>query len=272
MKTRQKRQYSAPAVEQACQILFTMADNATPQLSLTEICRRVDISGSKAFGILAALEKTGLVKRGPNGRGYALGPGLVILSRKVIDDTVPSRMAESVLDTLTEETECTSVFGLISGDTVFVAARRENKGDLRVSMHIGFAMPLTYGAHGKAMVAFFPESERDRLLEGETLHFHGEPEQLDRMLLADELERCRCEGFACAHAKSAPGVTVVAAPVFGFTGDPMGFVEIFVFAPEEEARRFGPEVARAGEELSHQLGAVVGKNTVPRTMSKGFGA
>lgn len=263
MKTQQKKQYSAPAVEQACQILFTMADNATPQLSLTEICRRVDISGSKAFGILAALEKTGLVKRGPNGKGYALGPGLVILSQKVLDDANPSRTAESVLDTLTKETGCASVFGLISGNTVFVAARRESMGELRISMHIGFAMPLTYGAHGKSVVAFFPESERDRLLESEDLHFHEAPEELDRTLLAEELEQCRREGFACSNAKSTPGITVISAPVFGFTGSPIGFVEIFVFASEKEARRFGPEVARAGKVLSQQLGTVISKeNTV----------
>lgn len=265
MKTRQKRQYSAPAVEQACQILFAMADEATPQLSLTEICRRVDISGSKAYGILAALEKTGLVKRGPNGKGYALGPGLVILSRKVIDDTIPSRTAESVLDALTEKTECTSVFGLISGDTIFVAARSESMGELRISMHIGFAMPLTYGAHGKAIVSFFPESERDRILEGKDLYFHEDPEKLDRTLLAKELEQCRRDGYSCSHARSAPGVTVVAAPVFGFTGKPIGFVEIFVFAPEEKACRLGPEVARAGKVLSQQLGAAIDKEatTIP---------
>lgn len=263
MKPHRKKQYCAPAVEQASRILFAMADDATPHLSLTEICRRVDISGSKAFGILSALERTGLVKRGPNGKGYALGPGLVILSRKVIDDTVPSRMAESVLDALTEKTGCTSVFGLISGDTAFVAARRENKGELRISMHIGFAMPFTYGAHGKAMVAFFPEPERDQILKGEALYFHEIPEKLDRALLAKELERCRCDGFACSHARSAPGVTVVSSPVFGFIGKPIGFVEIFVFAPEEEARRFGPEVAKAGNVLSRQLGAAIDKeNTV----------
>jgi len=257
MKPPSKKRYSAPAVEQACQILFAMADGDSPQLSLTEISRQVGISGSKAFGILTALEKTGLVRRGGNGKGYALGPGLVILSRKVIDDSVPSRMAESVLDTLTEKTGCTSVFGLISGETVFVAARCENKGELRISMHIGFAMPLTYGAHGKSIVAFYPESERRRLLEQEDLNFHGDPEKLDRTLLADELAQCRREGFACSPAKSAPGVTVVSAPVFGFTGEPIGFVEIFVFASEKEARRFGPEVAKAGKVLSNHLGSGV---------------
>jgi DNA-binding IclR family transcriptional regulator len=75
--------------------------------------------------------------------------------------------------------------------------------------------------------------------------------------LIEELARCRREGFACGLAKSASGVTVVVAPVLGSAGVPMGFVEIFVLAPEGAARELGPIVAAAGSALSRELGAKV---------------
>jgi DNA-binding IclR family transcriptional regulator len=228
-------------------------------LSLTEICSQVGISGSKAFGILAALEKSGLIHRGKEGKGYSLGPGLITLSRKVLDNIIPSQLAAPVLEALTQETGCTSVFGLITGETVYVAAKRESEGDIRIVMRVGLSMPLTYGAHGKAIAAFLPEAERDRILAREELYFHVDPGKLDRRLLAEELVQCRREGFACATAKSAPGITVVTAPVLEFTGVPTGFVEIFVPAPEKEARRLGPVVSRAGIALSRQLGANIGQ-------------
>jgi DNA-binding IclR family transcriptional regulator len=256
-KTHSGKQYSPPAVEQASQILFTLAGSPSPQLSLAEISSQVGVSGSKAFGILTALEKSGLIKRGKDGKGYSLGPGLVTLSRKVLDDLTPSQLAEPVLEKLTEESGSTSVFGLITGETVYVAAKRESGGDVRIVMRVGHIMPLTYGAHGKAIVAFLPEAERDRILKHEELYFHENPERLDRSLLSEELTRCRREGFACGSAKSAHGVTVVAAPVLGSTGVPMGFVEIFVLTPEKVARQFGPAVARAGRILSRQLGATI---------------
>jgi DNA-binding IclR family transcriptional regulator len=259
MKTPSDKPYSAPAVEQASRILFALAASTSSQLSLTEICSQVGISGSKAFGILAALEKSRLIKRGKEGKGYSLGPGLITLSRKVLDDIIPSQLAEPVLDALTQETGCTSVFGLITGETVYVAAKRESEGDIRIVMRVGLTMPLTYGAHGKAMVPFFPETERNRILERNELYFHVDPDKLDRRLLAEELAQCRREGFACAIAKSAPWITVVTAPVLGFTGVPTGFVEIFVPAPEQEARRLGPVVSRAGKSLSRQLGANIGE-------------
>jgi DNA-binding IclR family transcriptional regulator len=257
MGTQLDKRYSAPAVEQACRILFGLAGSPSSQLSLTEISRQVGVSGSKAFGLLSALEKSNLIKRGRDGKGYALGPGLIPLSRKVIDDIVPSEIAKPVLDTLSKDTGCTSVFGLITGETVYVAARRENGGDIRIVMNIGYAMPLTHGAHGKAIVAFLPEAERSRILSQEDLHFYPDPGKLDRDHLTDELAQCRREGFACAISRSTPGITVVAAPVFGFSGNPIGFLEIFVLASVESARRFGPMVSRAGKALSLQLGADV---------------
>ncbi len=256
-KTTSDTRYSAPAVEQASRILFALADSASEQMSLAEICSQVGISGSKAYGILVALEKSALIKRGKDGKGYSLGPGLVTLSRKVLDDLTPSRIAESILRSLTEESGSTSVFGLIHEDNVYVAAKHESEGDLRIVMRVGQTLPLTFGAHGKAIVAFLPEEERNRILERNDLYFHGDPTQLNRTLLAEELAQCRQEGFASALAQVAQGITVVTAPVFGATGTPVGFVEIFVLAPEKAARQFGPMVARAGKNLSKQLGANV---------------
>ncbi len=249
--------YSAPAVEQASRILFALADSTSKQLSLTDISHQVGISGSKTFGILRALEKSELVKRGSDGKGYCIGPGLVILSRKVLDDLIPSRVAEPVLDALSEESGSTSVFGLIAGDSVYIAAKRESGGDIRVVMRVGYVMPLTYGAHGKAIVPFLPQAEQDQILRQKDLYFHGDPDKLDRKLLAEEFSRCRREGFACALAQAVRGVAVVAAPVFGVTGLPIGVVETCVLASEKEARRFGPMVVRAAKTLSGQLGAHV---------------
>jgi DNA-binding IclR family transcriptional regulator len=55
------KRYSSPAVEQSSRILFCLAANSSSQMSLTEICRQVKVSESKAFGILEALQKTGII-------------------------------------------------------------------------------------------------------------------------------------------------------------------------------------------------------------------
>ncbi len=253
-KTSEER-YLVPAVEQASRVLFCLASPGASHMSLIEICDRVRIHKSKAFSILETLRRFGLVQRNPDGKGYALGPGLVSLSRKVLDDLSPARVAQPILEELAGKADSTAVLGLIIDQSVFIAAKYEGKGDIGVTMRIGHRFPLSYGAHGKAIAAFLPRKERDLLLKAKELYFHGDPAKLDRARLKKELAQCRHQGFAEDLGELNRGLHVVASPVLGPNGSPIGFVEIFILFSAKAAHRFGPMVADAGKRLSLQLGA-----------------
>jgi len=249
--------YLVPAVEHASRVLFCLAGAGSSHMSLIEICAQVGIHKSKAFSILETLQRFGLVQRNIDGRGYSLGPGLVSLSRKVLDDLSTPRLAQPILEELARKAGSTAVLGLIADRNVFVAAKHEGEGNIGVTMRIGHRLPLTYGAHGKAIMAFLPGKERDHLLQDNDLYFHGDPARLDRARLEKELAQCRREGFAEDLGKVNRGLNVVAAPVLGPNRAPIGFIEIFVLFSAKAAHRFGPLVAEAGKTLSRQLGAEV---------------
>lgn len=261
MKEKQKttgERYSSPAVEQAAQVLFCLAGTRSSCMSLTQICAQVGISKSKAFCILEALQRFQLVQRNSDGRGYALGPGLVTLSRKVLDDLSPPRLADPVLKDLAKRTVSTAVLGLIADDKhAFIAAKCEGDGNIGVTTRVGHRLPLTFGAHGIAIFAFLPEKERDSLLKGKDLHFYGDPAKLDRRRLRKDLADCRRSGFAEDLSVAMQGLNVVAAPVIGPSGVPIGYIELLVLFSADTAHRFGPLVSEAGRTLSRQLGADV---------------
>jgi len=259
--------YLVPAVEQASRVLFCLAGAGTSHLSLTEICGKVGIHKSKAFSILETLQRFGLVQRNTDGKGYALGPGLVSLSRKVLDDLSPPRLAQPILEELAAKTASTAVLGLIVDTNVFIAAKHEGEGNIGVTMRIGNRFPLTYGAHGKAIVAFLPEKNRDHLLQGRDLYFHGDPARLDRLRLQKELGQCRQKGFAEDLGEMNRGLNVVAAPVLGPKRSPIGFIEIFVLFSAKAAHRFGPMVGEAGKALSRQLGVEADESTDDESLS-----
>jgi DNA-binding IclR family transcriptional regulator len=261
VKKMSDERYLVPAVEQASRVLFCLAGAGASHMSLTEICAQVGIHKSKAFSILETLQRFGLVQRNTDGKGYSLGPGLVSLSRKVLDNLSPPRLAQPILEELAGKAGSTAVLGLIVDRNVFVAAKHEGEGNMGVTMRIGNRMPLTYGAHGKAIAAFLPMKEQNRLLQGSNLHFHGDQARLDRTRLKKELTLCRRDGFAEDLGESNRGLNVVAAPVLGPDRVPIGFIEIFVLFSAEAAHRFGPLVAKAGKTLSRQLGAEVDETT-----------
>lgn len=264
-KTTNER-YVSPAVEQASRILFCLAGTRSTYMSLIEICAKVGIHKSKAFTILETLQRSGLVRKNEEGKGYALGPGLISLSRKVLDDLSAPRLAEPILEELAQKTNSTAVLGLISDKKVFVAAKHEGEGNIGVTIRIGHRLPLTYGAHGKAIVAFLPDEERKNLLKEKNLYFYGSPAKLDKKRLAEELTRCKRDGFAEDLSEVNQGLNVVAAPVFGPSNTLIGFIEIFLLFSPEIAHRFAPLVAEAGKELSRQLGAKV--NSEPASLKK----
>ena len=255
-KTSSER-YLVPAVEQASRVLLSLAGARSSHMSLTEICAQVGIHKSKAFSILYTLQKFGLVQRNSDGKGYSLGPGLISLSRRVLDNLSAPRLAEPILRGLASKTGSTAVLGLITDSNAVVVAKQESERDMGVTIRIGHRFPLTYGSHGKAIAAFLPPKELEKLLRGNKLYFQGDPARLDRTRLREELAQCRRDGFALDLGEMQSGLNTIAAPVLGPGETPIGYMLLLGLFNAETARRFGPLVAQAGKALSRQLGAEI---------------
>ncbi|MBI4965796.1 MAG: IclR family transcriptional regulator [Desulfomonile tiedjei] len=256
-KTASTDKYVVPAVEQALRVLFRMAQADSAHMNLTEICEEVGMHKSTAFCILHTLRKFGLVQTGGRGKGYTLGPGLIGLSRRFLDTLSTPKLAEPLLAELAGKAGATAALGLIADKNVFVAAKHEGGRVLGITMRVGHRFPITYGCHGKAIAAFLPENELDRLLQDEDLYFHGDPAKFDSGKLNEEILRCRRDWYAEDLEEMVPGLNVVAAPVLGPNQRPVGYVAVLGLSSAEAARQCGPLVAQAGKSLSRQLGAKV---------------
>lgn len=247
--------YMVPAVEQASKLLFCLAENNSPQMTLPEICAQIGIHKSKAYSILLTLQKFGLVQRFSDRKGYALGPGLISLSRKVLDDFNAPRLAEPLLEELSTKFGGTATLGMIADRIVFVVAKNEGGVDIGVNIRTGHRFPLTYGSHGKAIAASLPDAERELLLKDTKLYFHGSSEKLDRSRLARELAQCRADGYAVDLGEMKTGLNSVAAAVFGPGERPIGYIALIGLFTNDAAHESGPMVSAAAKELSRLLGA-----------------
>ena len=247
--------YIVPAVEQAARLLFCLAKADSTRMSLIQISAQVGIHKSKAFSILRTLQKFGLVQRDVEGKGYSLGPGLIGLSRRFLDNLSAPDLAEPILEDLARKTGSTAALGLIAEKNVFVAAKHEGGRAIVVTMRVGHRFPLTYGCHGKAIAAFLPRREFDSLLADKKVYFQGDRKELDRDKLMADIERCRREWFAEDLEETAPGLNAVASPVLGPNAYPIGYIVLLGLASAEATHEFGPLVAAAGQTLSRQLGA-----------------
>jgi DNA-binding IclR family transcriptional regulator len=263
-----------PAVEQASQILFCLARGAYPRLSLTEICRQVGIHKSKGYSILNTLMESGLVVRDPAARTYALGPGLLFLSRSVLDRMDLKDIVSPYLAELAEATHSTALLGLISAEQVFIVAKHEAQADIGITIRVGHRYPLTWGAHGKAVVAFLPAELRNEVLASQSLHFFGQTAGKELRLdsIEEELEECRRLGYAKDLGQVQPGIHAVSAPLFGAGSIPIGCVIVVGTFPAAMAEPFGEQATATAQKISTLLGrsieSVYGLKAAQRMISQ----
>ncbi len=247
--------YIVPAVEQSIRVLLCLAGSKSSHMSLTEICEDVGIHKSKAFGILHTLQRFNLVQSRGRKKGYALGTGLIALSRKVLDGINVIAFADPILRDLSDKVRGTAALGIIDGDSVVVVSRYESDKNIGVSIRVGNRVPVSYGAHGKAITAFMQPDDQEALLKKEKLYFHGKPADLDRDRLMQELAECRENGYATDLGEITNGLNAAAAPVIDLSGRPIGYLLVLGLFTPEATMEYGPLVAEAGRDLSKQLGA-----------------
>jgi len=249
-----QKTYKVPAVDQAIRLMLCLANSGSNPKSLTDICLDVGIHRSKAFSILSTLNQYGLVKKNPNRRGYVLGPGLLTLTGKMLENLSLSRLVEPILYNLAKKAGATVSLGVISDDKTFVVSQFEGAPGIGISAPVGHVTPITYGAHGKVIAAFLPEAELEELLKNKDLFFHGSPDKYNPIRLKRELAQCRRHGFALELGDIQPGVNAIAAPILDQNSNPIGYITIVGFFTKEVALKLGPMAADAVKIISKEAG------------------
>ncbi len=250
---------SVPAVDDASRILICLAKNPSFKMNLTDICREVGIHKSKGYSILSTLQRYSFVDKNLRDKTYSLGPGLISLSRTVLDNMDYREAVVPFLEKLAHETHSTALFAIINDGNAFVVAKHEGDKNIGITIRIGHRFSATAGAHGKAIAAFMSEEERSNILKRERLFFHGDSSKLDWTRLMAELKECREKGFAFDMGELNPGVNAVASPVFNSQEQLIGSLFIVGTFNETQIAGFGAMVSENARQISRMLGADVDK-------------
>jgi DNA-binding IclR family transcriptional regulator len=254
-KTRSAYNPIVPAVDQAARVLLCLGNGDRHKMPLIEICEQVGIHKSKGYTLLNTLARFGFVEKDPISKSYSLGPGLLSLSRHLLDHLNIPGVVAPYLERLALETQSTALFGLVSADQLFVVAKHEGNQNIGLTIRLGHRFHLTAGAHGKAFVAFLPDHEREKLLSRKKLFFWGDPAKFDLKLLKEEIVKSRLTGYSQDTGSLRPGINAVSAPVFGPSRKIIGCLILTGVFPERAMDEFGPKAAGAARQISAALGA-----------------
>ena len=220
--------YSIAVVVRTLDLLEALAAAGGP-VGTTELARRIGTTKSATYRILATLEGRGYVVKDPVTAQYRLGTRLTYLGQQSLDGLDLRTSARPRLEALHRQFRETANLGVCNGREIVYIDMVESDQGLRMAARLGSHDALHSTALGKAILAFLPDDERDRLLAG-PLEQRTPATITDRRALESELARIRGAGIAEDRGENETGARCLGAPIFDHAGAPVAAIS--VSAPE----------------------------------------
>lgn len=207
----------------------------------------------------------GYVAQSGKDRVYYLGNKVLELSGSRMRHFNLADKAIAPLRELNNRTGETVHLAVLQGDQLVTIAVLDSHHAVRVvSSPNGKGNALHATATGKAILAWLPQTECDRLLERAGMSVFTEMTITDPKMLVEELRHVRRNGFAIDREEYQPGVICVGAAIRDLTGAVIGSFSCSLptmRADEKELQSIETEVKETAEIISANLGGTVAQET-----------
>lgn len=247
-------------------ILETLArEQGTRGLTLTELGRLLGMNRSTLFRFLVTLRLRGYIQRDTETDRYRLGIRVLLPASTFLSDLDVRRVAKPFLEDLCDRIQELVHLTTRDGNEMVTVERVLSKQTLALqTAEIGARRPLHTVAAGKAMLAYLPGEEVERLLAAgmpaSTPHTITSPE-----VMKAQLAEVRRLGYAWDDQERTIGVRCVAAPIFGYDGRVTATISVAaptIRTPLERLGELGEAARVAAGAVSQRLGCRQGSEQV----------
>lgn len=234
--------------------ILEVFSEARPEWSTTDIARTLGLPVPTVHRILGALRRLGYVSQHEETKRFRLGLGALALGERAraVVDLRP--VAIGPLRQLAQATGETAQLTVLTPerDRGVCLERVETSQPLRLSVQPGRQLPLHAGASQKALLAFMPDEEIDRLIS-QPLERFCRSTITSTAAMRRELSTIKARGWAGSYEETNVGVWGVAVPVLS---DSDVVCAIGIAGP---SARLSPQRIRQDIGLVHETAVVIGQ-------------
>ena len=241
------------AIQRALSLLKTFSEEESG-LSLTELSRRVDLSKATTHRMLRVLEKEGFLTRSADDGEFHLGPEIIVLGARALQNVDLRGVARPELRFLSEISGDDASLESLVGNEVLILDEVRGQNLLGLATEVGTRWPAHATATGKVLLASAeePMPEPEGGLAASTTHTITSWERW-----TETLAEVREQGHATNLEELVYGYNSVAAPVMDMKGRVIAAISLGGSTHRVTPDRI-PELAdlvmEAAVRISHRLG------------------
>lgn len=245
--------YMTATLAKGLDVLEALAE--VEETGLSELARRLGVSGPTLFRILATLAARGYVQKSAASR-YRLTLKAWEIGAKAVRRIRLRDVARPFMERLAAETGETVHLSVMQGDGIVIVDKLDSPHPVRVDTYVGLRAPAHCSATGKAILAFLPPAALADLLP-RSFARHTAATIADRAAFNRELAEVRRAGWAKNREEWRDGVCAAAVPVFDAAGAVAGSLSVTVPTPRftQGALRetLVPALKTTGAALTHEI-------------------
>jgi len=224
---------------------------------LAELSRALDLPKATSHRLALMLAELGFVEKDPLTLRYSIGPEFEDIALHALRNGAGSSARRFLMDALSERLGVRTNFVVLKAGKLLYVEWVESTSNLRVDLKPGLQIPVHCSASGKLLMAYAPDTLRERFLTEAPFHAYTKSTITTARALARELDMIRKRGYSEDDQEFIAGVNCLAVPVRDHTGAVVA--GLAVMAPEAtfplaKAKEHLADIRNCAEAISNSLG------------------
>jgi IclR family transcriptional regulator, pca regulon regulatory protein len=239
-------------------VLWAVARAGRP-IGLSELALATGLDKATTYRLAQTLVDLGCLEQDPVKREYRVSIRVLDFGFAYLNNLDVRQRALPHMQVLSRELGyAVSLSALDEADVVYLEHLRAAPMRVAIAVPVGFRIPAHCSSMGKAILAWLPTDERQRIIGGRVLEALTARSITDQDALEAELDKIRLRAFAINDEETAFGLRSVASAVRDAFGRPVAAINVAAPARQvsvaELEQSIAPLVVRAAGLVSAELG------------------
>ncbi len=190
--------------------------NQNEYLTLSEVAKIANLSRASVRRSLLTLESLGYMEA--RGKFFRLAPRVLGLTRAYLSSSLLPRVAQPVIDKVSETIHEPCSVSILHGDDVIYVARSTYRRTQPLLLDVGAHLPAWCTSMGRVLLASLPDDELDAFLKRIELRAFTPFTVTDRKKLKRIIQKVREDGMCLGDQEVERDLRAIAVPVLNRGG------------------------------------------------------